>query len=131
MKTLILAGLIAAVVAWSAGLVLIVRDGNAASNSWLRNTEVCAYKTMDAYAAAGVEQGAFEHVLSVEDAKAMMGLYRGYRNFTVVRLFTTPGDRDGTLVFGNTHGCAVWRMFRRLTWISHILGRDIVHPTTS
>lgn len=132
MKTLILTGLIAIV--WvasiTAGLALIVHRANA-QNEWLRNTEVCTYGTMDSYAAKSIEQGAVEHALNEADTAAMLGLYHGYQNYTVVRLFTISTSVDGALVFGNAHGCAVWRMFRRLTWISHVLGRDIVHPATS
>ena len=129
MRTQILTGLI------MSGLFVVgfihVRNSNAASNEWLQNSPICAYDTMDAYAAASVGQGAVEHVLSAEDAAAMLRLYHGYRNFTEVRLFTVKNSKDGALVFGDAHGCAVWRMFRRLTWISHVLGRDIVHPIES
>ena len=127
MKTLILSAFLLAT-------CTLTGNGGYAQNEWLRNTHVCKYNTMEGYAATVIRRGAVEHALSEDDATAMLGLYRGFRNFTQVRLFTTQFSRTGspsrygTLILGDSHGCAIWPMHRRLDWISEILGRDIVHP---
>ena len=133
----------AALIIFCATLVFCFGPGgtmsaNAASSAQLRNTTVCEFITMEDFSTESIGRGAFEHVLSEVDVAALLDAYTGLRNYTSVKLFTTThdragrlGSRDGMLVFGNFHGCAISKIPRRLTFISHVLGRDIVHPAPS
>ena len=139
MKTLILSTTIAVLALFGILFGLSgAMSANAASSAQLQNTTVCEYVTMEAFSTESIGLGAVEHVLSEADVEALLDAYTGHRNYISVKLFTTTydragrlGSRDGMLVFGNFHGCAISKIPRRLTFISKVLGRDIVHPPTS